>query len=73
MISRGQRVFLLYIYAYGAWLFFIAAGQAALAAVWTTLQLDPQGAPLIPVAGFLTWVGLTLLDSYRGVLGTPGT
>ncbi len=71
MYSKMQRIVYVGFYAYVAWKFLLASAMTVLWAVWLTLQFDPAGAFMIPVAGFFAMIGWRSLSSLRQVYASP--
>jgi len=54
-----------------AWHFLSLAALSLAASAILTIHMDPVGALLIPIAGFLAWVGATTLQHVLKLIGMP--
>ena len=71
MVSGRDRALMIAIYFIVAWKLFTIAGVVVIASLAYTIALEPVGALMIPVAGFLAYVGAYALQKMNAALGMP--
>jgi len=68
MLPRPVRILVIGLYLLISWQFLTAGALLAAAAVLFTVQLDPSGPVLLPMAAFMAGVGWMALMRLRAML-----
>ncbi len=71
MVSGRDRSLMVAIYFFIAWKLLTLSAVIGVASLAFTLALDPAGALMIPIAGFLGYVGAYALQRMSAALAMP--
>jgi|GEM_PF-2851020 len=71
MVSGRDKAIMITLYLYLTWKLFTLAAIIGAGALMLTFALEPAGAFLIPVAGFMGIVGTYALQTLKYVLSLP--